>query len=220
MDWGFFDKNAGENKYLRDQIVYSSKVYYYVAIVEDIFFRYIWIINIFVHFHTPSAEYADFIGFSFGLVEIFRRFIWNFFRLENEHLNNCGDFRAVRDISIAPISTDIDYALIEYKLNKEPGIRNRRRPVQDEMIIEEENMATTDDRARSETESNTAVLVNNIISTRDTTAVAHVDETNATLRDISSLSLRSLMLRDDSDSPYPILRIHKLNGLLKHSKSV
>ena len=35
----------------------------------------------------------------------FRRFVWNFFRLENEHLNNCGQFRAVRDISIAPIDS-------------------------------------------------------------------------------------------------------------------
>ena len=25
-------------------------------------------------------------------LEVFRRFIWNFFRLENEHLNNCGEF--------------------------------------------------------------------------------------------------------------------------------
>ena len=29
--------------------------------------------------------------------------MWNFFRLENEHLNNCGQFRVVRDISIHPI---------------------------------------------------------------------------------------------------------------------
>lgn len=26
MDWGLFDKKAGENKYLREEIVYSSKV--------------------------------------------------------------------------------------------------------------------------------------------------------------------------------------------------
>lgn len=26
MDWGFFDKNAGDNKFLREVIVYSSKV--------------------------------------------------------------------------------------------------------------------------------------------------------------------------------------------------
>ncbi len=38
-----------------------------------------------------------------------RRFIWNFFRLENEHLNNCGEFRAVRDISVVPVpATDDD----------------------------------------------------------------------------------------------------------------
>jgi xenotropic and polytropic retrovirus receptor 1 len=26
MDWGFFDQNAGENKFLRAEVVYSSKV--------------------------------------------------------------------------------------------------------------------------------------------------------------------------------------------------
>jgi len=26
MDWGLFDKNAGENRYLREEIVYSQKV--------------------------------------------------------------------------------------------------------------------------------------------------------------------------------------------------
>ena len=29
--------------------------------------------------------------------------MWNFFRLENEHLNNCGQFRVVRDISMRPL---------------------------------------------------------------------------------------------------------------------
>ena len=38
------------------------------------------------------------------ILEVFRRFVWNFLRLENEHLNNCGGFRAVRDISIVPVN--------------------------------------------------------------------------------------------------------------------
>ncbi|KAK3808949.1 MAG: hypothetical protein JOS17DRAFT_543867 [Linnemannia elongata] len=29
-----------------------------------------------------------------------RRWQWNFFRLENEHLNNCGQFRAIKDIPL------------------------------------------------------------------------------------------------------------------------
>jgi hypothetical protein len=53
-----------------------------------------------------------------------RRFIWNFFRLENEHLNNCGQFRAVRDISISPIQTT-DLSVIEKMMDDEDGVVNR-----------------------------------------------------------------------------------------------
>lgn len=41
---------------------------------------------------------SDLIFSILAPLEVFRRFIWNYFRLENEHLNNCGNFRAVRDI--------------------------------------------------------------------------------------------------------------------------
>lgn len=33
-------------------------------------------------------------------VEIIRRGQWNLFRLENEHLNNCGKFRAVKELQL------------------------------------------------------------------------------------------------------------------------
>lgn len=32
------------------------------------------------------------------------RFIWNYIRLENEHLYNCGRFRATRDIHLNALS--------------------------------------------------------------------------------------------------------------------
>ena len=50
------------------------------------------------------------------------RFIWNFFRLENEHLNNCGKFRAVRDISVAPLDASDQQQII--KLMDEPDPRS------------------------------------------------------------------------------------------------
>ena len=96
-----------------------------------------WTINIFIQFHTGTAEYSDVIGFCFGLLELLRRFSWNFFRLENEHFHNCGQFRAVEDISIVPMAAGIDYAFINYKLTKEPGIRNRRRVIRAETIFDE-----------------------------------------------------------------------------------
>lgn len=57
---------------------------------------------------------------------VFRRFVWNFFRLENEHLNNCGKFRAVRDISVAPLDTS-DQVLIIRMMDEEDGVINRRK---------------------------------------------------------------------------------------------
>ena len=129
MDWGLFAKKPGENKYLRDQLIYSSRSYYYAAILFNVILRYIWIVNVFLQFRSYSAEYTDLIGFIFGLIEIFRRFIWNFFRLENEHLNNCGQFRAVRNISIVPISETFDPGTIEDMMDREVGIRNRPRSI-------------------------------------------------------------------------------------------
>ena len=73
MDWGFFHQNS-EERYLREEIVYSRKIYYYTAIIVNILFRYIWMVNIFIYFDSLFAEYSDMIGFSFALIEIFRRF--------------------------------------------------------------------------------------------------------------------------------------------------
>jgi len=56
----------------------------------------------------------------------FRRFIWNFFRLENEHLNNCGQFRAVRDISVVPMETN-DQAFLEQMMDDMEGLALTKR---------------------------------------------------------------------------------------------
>lgn len=59
-------------------------------------------------------------------LEVFRRFVWNFFRLENEHLNNCGNFRAVRDISVIPMESS-DQDKIIRMMDCEDGVVNRRK---------------------------------------------------------------------------------------------
>nr|AFK35765.1 unknown [Medicago truncatula] len=40
-------------------------------------------------------------------LEILRRGIWNFFRLENEHLNNVGNYRAFKSVPL-PFNYQID----------------------------------------------------------------------------------------------------------------
>jgi hypothetical protein len=36
----------------------------------------------------------------FAALEVIRRGLWNFYRLENEHLNNVGNFRAVKTVPL------------------------------------------------------------------------------------------------------------------------
>lgn len=101
MDWGLFAKNAGENKFLREQIVYQHKAYYYLAMLFDLLFRFLWTLT--VSIGNAGFLHHEFFTLFIATCEVTRRFVWNFFRLENEHLNNVGEFRAVRDISIKPI---------------------------------------------------------------------------------------------------------------------
>ncbi|CAF1079183.1 unnamed protein product [Rotaria sordida] len=193
MDWGLFHKNAGENRFLRDHIIYSSKNYYYYAIIQDLVFRYSWTVNIFIHFNSGAAEYSDVIGFGFGLLELIRRFSWNFFRLEYEHLNNCGRYRVIRDISIKPIATGIDFALADSsKLSKTSSLRNRYRIARCQTIIEENNMVTGDNATMDDLENNIVDFVNNQLSACRTTTVSEVNTINQTLENISFRRCHSL----------------------------
>ncbi|KAJ2941525.1 hypothetical protein O0L34_g14569 [Tuta absoluta] len=122
MDWGLFSCGPNhENKFLREEVVYSTGFYYF-AIVEDFVLRFIWTLsfvlteNNIVGGETMTSVLAP--------LEVFRRFIWNFFRLENEHLNNCGKFRAVRDISVAPLDSS-DQADIIKMMDHPDGVVNR-----------------------------------------------------------------------------------------------
>ncbi|EFN85692.1 Xenotropic and polytropic retrovirus receptor 1-like protein [Harpegnathos saltator] len=122
MDWGLLDKKAVENRFLREEMVYSAAGFYYFAIIEDFILRFIWIVSfILVEWKYVSSDLMTSIV---APLEVFRRFVWNFFRLENEHLNNCGKFRAVRDISIAPIESS-DQTQILRMMDEEDGVTNR-----------------------------------------------------------------------------------------------
>ncbi|KAL1117232.1 hypothetical protein AAG570_004558 [Ranatra chinensis] len=124
MDWGLFDKKAGDNKFLREEVVYSYNGYYYFAIVEDLILRFGWVLS--MSLTEMGYVHGDMMVTILSPLEVFRRFVWNFFRLENEHLNNCGKFRAVRDISVAPLDSS-DQSLIVRMMDMEDGVTNRHK---------------------------------------------------------------------------------------------
>ncbi|RKP09534.1 EXS family-domain-containing protein, partial [Thamnocephalis sphaerospora] len=103
MDWGFFQQGS-KNRFLRDELVFPYKSLYYFAMGSDLLLRAAWLLNI-----SPSLWGIFFdnriVAFTLAVLEILRRFQWNFFRMENEHVNNCGMFRAIREIPL-PFAVD------------------------------------------------------------------------------------------------------------------
>jgi len=89
MDWGIM--RNGE--LLRQAKVYPEG-YYYAAIVWNIIGRTAWVLSVSVGFFN-SFRY-NLLDLCLGLIEVFRRTSWNFFRFEVEHLYNCGKLRATQ----------------------------------------------------------------------------------------------------------------------------
>ena len=124
VDWGLFDSGASDDyKCLREEFVYSSPYYYYIAIIQDFVLRFGWTLS--VSLTEVGIANADLMMSILAPLEIFRRFVWNFFRLENEHLNNCGEFRAVRNISVAPMSVADQAKVI--KMMDDPDGSNKKK---------------------------------------------------------------------------------------------
>ncbi|WFD29677.1 Xenotropic and polytropic retrovirus receptor 1 [Malassezia sp. CBS 17886] len=95
MDWNLLQPNA---KYplLRSQLAYQSVwPMYYVAMITNVMVRFIWVIYLFGG--PASTQLRSFLA---ALLEMLRRWQWNFIRLENEHLGNADSFKIVRDMPL------------------------------------------------------------------------------------------------------------------------
>ncbi|KAL3068428.1 hypothetical protein niasHT_030719 [Heterodera trifolii] len=129
MDWGLIDPTAPkEAPFLREEMIYGSKWYYYFAILEDFVLRLSWVMN--VSLAEAWTLQGDFLVCIMAPLEVIRRFIWNYFRLENEHVNNCGQFRAVRDISVKPIRKG-DLESLLAKMDQQDGVTHRGQDLRD-----------------------------------------------------------------------------------------
>ncbi|BBG94269.1 ERD1/XPR1/SYG1 family protein [Prunus dulcis] len=104
VDWGLLQRNS-KNRWLRDKLLIPYKSVYFGAMVLNVLLRFAWLQTVlgfdvsFMHGQTMVAVVAS--------LEIIRRGIWSFFRLENEHLNNVGKYRAFKSVPL-PFNYDED----------------------------------------------------------------------------------------------------------------
>ncbi|KAI8895811.1 SPX domain-containing protein [Globomyces pollinis-pini] len=87
---------------LREEITFPPEVYY-VGIILNGILRFSWIALLSPSYWS-SIVYGQLIIYTIAVCEIFRRGFWAVLRMENEHANNVGQFRVVRDL---PLPFDI-----------------------------------------------------------------------------------------------------------------
>ncbi|KAI3808661.1 hypothetical protein L1987_24618 [Smallanthus sonchifolius] len=104
-DWGLLRRNS-ENPWLRDKLLLPHRSIYFLAMVVNVILRLAWMQTVFDFHEAPFLHRTALIALISSL-EIIRRGIWNFFRLENEHLNNVGKYRAFKSVPL-PFSYEND----------------------------------------------------------------------------------------------------------------
>ncbi|XP_062009880.1 phosphate transporter PHO1 homolog 9-like [Rosa rugosa] len=98
IDWGLLRRNS-ENRWLRDKLLIPNKSVYFVAMVLNVLLRLAWMQSVLGFREAPFIHRTALVAIV-ACLEIIRRGIWNFFRLENEHLNNVGKYRAFKSVPL------------------------------------------------------------------------------------------------------------------------
>ncbi|KAM6571865.1 hypothetical protein CsatA_015945 [Cannabis sativa] len=96
-DWGLLQSNS-KNPWLRNELMLRRKIIYYFSMGLNLVLRLAWLQTV-VHSSFGHVDYRV-TGLFLAALEVIRRGLWNFFRLENEHLNNQGKFRAVKTVPL------------------------------------------------------------------------------------------------------------------------
>eukprot|EP00730_Choanoeca_flexa_P015009 TRINITY_DN6768_c0_g1_i1.p1 TRINITY_DN6768_c0_g1~~TRINITY_DN6768_c0_g1_i1.p1 ORF type:complete len:367 (+),score=55.80 TRINITY_DN6768_c0_g1_i1:165-1265(+) len=80
MDWGLARNPNAKYPLLRNEMLYKSPALYYTAIAMDLALRLCWSLKLSSHLQSKASGLA--FVFLFEVLEVFRRFVWNFFRVE------------------------------------------------------------------------------------------------------------------------------------------
>ncbi|KAF8407882.1 hypothetical protein HHK36_007020 [Tetracentron sinense] len=96
-DWGLLQFHS-KNPWLRNELMLQRKMIYFFSMGLNLILRLAWLQTV-LHSNFGSVDYRV-TGLFLAALEVVRRGQWNFYRLENEHLNNAGNFRAVKTVPL------------------------------------------------------------------------------------------------------------------------
>lgn len=92
MDWGLGRPN---HAFLGSRLMYPKKSHYYTVMAIDLFLRFMWVTTLIPPQSGARFEVPNYLTLVIMAMELFRRTIWGFFRIEHEHRHNTSGFRRV-----------------------------------------------------------------------------------------------------------------------------
>ena len=95
MDWGLLDRSQQKNYLLRKELSYNNKTFYYSAMLMNLVLRMSWVFSISPGIVDELKVQKEMFSLIISFLEMFRRCVWNFFRVEKEHIKNQQLFQAV-----------------------------------------------------------------------------------------------------------------------------
>ncbi|CAG8671519.1 35186_t:CDS:10 [Gigaspora margarita] len=101
MDWSLLEIHSS-NYLLRDELGFKNPNLYRAAILINMLLRFSWVMILF----SNDDKYYYIVGIIMPLLEISRRWMWCFIRVENEHVANCNGYRAIKEIHSLFIYSD------------------------------------------------------------------------------------------------------------------
>ncbi|XP_057961513.1 phosphate transporter PHO1 homolog 1 [Malania oleifera] len=96
-DWGLLQFHS-KNPWLRNELMLRRKIIYFFSMGLNLILRLAWLQTV-LHPNFGGVDYRV-TGLFLAALEVIRRGQWNFYRLENEHLNNADKFRAVKTVPL------------------------------------------------------------------------------------------------------------------------
>eukprot|EP01105_Mastigella_eilhardi_P018854 TRINITY_DN43_c0_g1_i1.p1 TRINITY_DN43_c0_g1~~TRINITY_DN43_c0_g1_i1.p1 ORF type:complete len:815 (+),score=147.70 TRINITY_DN43_c0_g1_i1:34-2478(+) len=101
FDWGMMRNFRRKPFLLRDTLMFRRQWVYYIVMLVNLLMRLGWVFTISpttIGFFSPFQK--EVLGSVLACIEIMRRGMWNVYRVENEHINNCDKYRVTHDIEL------------------------------------------------------------------------------------------------------------------------
>ena len=92
MDWGLGKPKYG---FLGPRLMYPRRSFYFGIMALDFVLRFAWVLTLLPPQSGAQFALPAYLSLVSMLFEIFRRTIWGFLRLENEHRSNTAGYRRV-----------------------------------------------------------------------------------------------------------------------------